>query len=69
MKTKKDPANIETMDYPFGSPSHCNSCKHFEGFGICPAYPEGIPVAIVVNDIRHDEVLEGQEGDYIYIKA
>jgi len=60
--------SVELID-GYMMPSQCNSCLHFEGFGLCPAFPDGIPVEIVGNNILHDEVLEGQEGEYIYQKT
>jgi hypothetical protein len=32
----------------------------------CPAYPDEIPDAIFFNDVKHDHVLPGQEGGYIF---
>jgi hypothetical protein len=64
-RRSKNPAYIENMDYR-QEPSQCNSCKHFKGFGICPAFPDGIPVEIVLNQVKHDDPLEGQEGELIH---
>ncbi len=44
----------------------CNLCKHFEGFGLCPAFPDGIPIEIIDNELIHNEVLEGQEEPIIW---
>jgi hypothetical protein len=49
----------------------CGNCEHFdkerspEGF-FCPAYPRGIPEAIVFYEIKHDKELNGQAGIFIY---
>lgn len=62
---QKHPPYIETFDY-VPKPPQCNSCKHYEGYGICPAFPEGIPFEIVDNELIHDEELEGQEGSLMW---
>ena len=62
---RKNPPYIETWDN-VPEPPQCNNCKHFEGYGICPAFPEGIPVEIILNEIIHDEELEGQEGSWFW---
>jgi hypothetical protein len=41
----------------------CNICKQYEGWGICLAFPDGIPVAVQTNKIRHTEVLIGEQID------
>jgi hypothetical protein len=62
---QKDPPYIETFDY-VPKPPQCNSCKHYQGYGICAAFPKGIPYGIVDNEIMHKEEVEGQNGKFIY---
>lgn len=48
----------------------CSLCKNLIN-GInrtCLAFPSGIPIKIWDNDKKHREVIEGQEGDYIFEK-
>jgi hypothetical protein len=66
MNNKKARPYIETLDYIPTEPAQCNSCKHYEGFGICPAFPGGIPSEIVSNEVKHDERLTGQQGYWIW---
>ncbi|RYY46424.1 MAG: hypothetical protein EOO06_14530 [Chitinophagaceae bacterium] len=45
----------------------CNICKHYEGYGICPAFPDGIPIELQTNKLRHTEVLAyDQEGKWVW---
>lgn len=45
----------------------CLKCKWFNSFGIgCKAFPEGIPLEITEGEIEHNEVIDGQVGDYVY---
>ena len=46
--------------------AQCNSCKHYRNNATCPAYPEGIPKAILINSILHTSKLKGQKGKYTY---
>jgi hypothetical protein len=53
-------------------PEYCLSCKHFDGpiekgkkIG-CLAFPNGIPTAIVEGTMRHDSIVKGQKGNYVY---
>lgn len=49
-------------DNPKMIPSQCNDCKYFYGFGKCQAFPDGIPIAIMDNDVLHDHPIEGDQG-------
>ena len=45
----------------------CLSCKWFDAFGVgCKAFPEGIPLEITEGEIEHNEVIDGQVGNYVY---
>ena len=45
----------------------CLTCKWFDTFGVgCKAFPEGIPLEITEGEIEHNEVIDGQVGDYVY---
>jgi len=46
----------------------CWGCEHHHPNepGTCEAFPEGIPHAIVSNEIDHFVVLEGQLNDLVY---
>ena len=45
----------------------CLSCKWFNAFGVgCKAFPEGIPLEITEGEIEHNEVIDGQVGDFVY---
>lgn len=45
----------------------CIKCEHRIDRWTCKAFPEKIPMGIKSGIQRHDEVLEGQEGSYIYV--
>lgn len=32
----------------------------------CKGFPEGIPLEITEGEIEHNEVIDGQVGDFIY---
>lgn len=40
----------------------CHSCRHNRGMGKCAAYPEGIPVDILVGNEIHTHPLPGDNG-------
>ena len=44
----------------------CTFCKHFQGFrgakGLCNAFPDGIPTAIVNNEFDHKYSYNGDHG-------
>lgn len=40
----------------------CHECKHYDGHLSCPAFPEGIPSVILMNEISHKKPLEGDNG-------
>jgi hypothetical protein len=42
----------------------CVFCKHFinDKKFTCPAYPDGIPHDVLINDREHDKVLNDQKG-------
>ena len=65
MEQEKDPAYIELITGLWPQPQ-CNTCRHYEGYGICPAFPEGIPLEIIRDEVIHNEPLEGQEGELFY---
>lgn len=47
----------------------CNNCVHYnrkKGVS-CKAFPERIPKKILLEN-KHDTVIEGQEGNYVYEK-
>lgn len=45
----------------------CQSCKHCSATEfICKAFPFGIPEEVLRNQVIHNEVLEHQQGDYVY---
>lgn len=50
-------------------------CKHFQGFVedetgkdlvVCLAFPEGIPDSIAYGDDKHEKVVVGQVGVYVF---
>jgi hypothetical protein len=56
------------------------NCKWYEGikqpnedelieFHYCKAFPDGILRDIILGKNLHDEVIEGQKGDFIYEKT
>lgn len=63
---KKNPPYIETWDN-VPEPPQCNNCKHFQGYGICPAFPEGIPLEIITNDVIHSEEFGGQVSSIVWM--
>lgn len=38
----------------------CNTCKHWNGFVACRAYPKGIPFPIMAGEIPHLESIPGK---------
>ena len=45
----------------------CLTYKWFDTFGVgCKAFHEGIPLEITEGEIEHNEVIDGQVGDYVY---
>jgi len=46
--------------------SDCWYCKHLTEELTCPAFPNGIPEALVYGFDTHRELIEGQIGDFIY---
>ena len=50
----------------------CLSCEHYHienltGM-VCEAFPMAIPKDIIFSKIKHNKVLEGQVGDYVFKK-
>lgn len=37
--------------------------------GSCKAFPDGIPLNILSNELLHDEIFEEQLGDYVFEEA
>lgn len=48
----------------------CSDCAHqISGTEAkCKAFPDGIPKDVIVGNIRHDRILPGQTGDYVWMK-
>lgn len=47
--------------------TQCTKCKHkIRGNMKCTAFPNGIPHSVYFDGIKHDDILEGQEGLSIY---
>lgn len=44
----------------------CIECRHYVGDLRCFAFPEGIPKEILLGKQGHDEVLDGQELDFVF---
>lgn len=44
----------------------CDSCAHMAEPFECPAFPDGIPDDIVMNDAQHTAVRADQAGTYVY---
>ena len=44
----------------------CFSCKHFIEGNACKAFPDGIPLDIIADEIIHNKVHPDQKGDFIY---
>lgn len=47
-------------------PTLCGSCVHYKDRK-CPAFPRGIPNAIMIFGADHREVLPGQEGTTVHV--
>jgi len=43
----------------------CRACIHREGIG-CKAFPARIRLDILSGQTKHDSVIEGQVGDFVY---
>lgn len=52
----------------------CLTCKYFlfeksnRKKNVCLAFPDGIPLKYRNDTERHDKVVKGQEGDYVYTR-
>lgn len=47
--------------------SQCGNCKLFSMDGYCcPAFPDGIPDELISGEKKHNEVIDGQAGAYVY---
>jgi len=47
--------------------SQCQTCRNCsETEFICKAFPLGIPEEVIRNNVIHNTVIEGQQGDYVY---
>ena len=42
--------------------SQCHGCKHWTGELKCKAFPEGIPIGVLANELSHEEPLPGDNG-------
>ena len=42
--------------------SQCYDCKHYEGIFTCPAFPDGIPKVIFLDEFDHREPYPGDHG-------
>lgn len=40
----------------------CARCRHYRTGAVCAAYPDGIPLAIVDQQVIHDHPLPGDHG-------
>lgn len=49
-----------------GGWSRCMSCCYFQGGNKCAAFPCGIPLEIVADEVLHEFVIDGQHGDFVY---
>lgn len=57
--------NKETMDnlIPKNAVRFCNQCKHLNArTASCPAFPEGIPVDVLLWRTPHDRPIPGDNG-------
>jgi hypothetical protein len=52
----------EDNDPVFQQVGICQSCKHRRSGGKCRAYPDGIPVDILVGNVFHTVPLPGDHG-------
>lgn len=46
----------------------CFNCAHYKGLGVCPAFPTGIPEAILRRGADHDELI-GSEAEPVVFKV
>lgn len=47
--------------------SQCATCKHYQRYKYsCSAFPKGIPDSILEGNEKHDTVIPGQAGKFIY---
>ena len=45
----------------------CHECTHWiSGTLTCKAYPQGIPIGILTNEVLHDEPIPGDNGVYFH---
>jgi hypothetical protein len=43
-------------------PAQCNSCRHLLATGTCAAFPDAIPIEILVNRVDHRIAYTGPNG-------
>lgn len=46
-------------------PFACEQCAHFIGGTTCKAF-DIIPIDIIFDAERHNKIIEGQKGDYVF---
>jgi hypothetical protein len=60
----QDPLPFQPLDHRFLVGAGCLDCRHLidlvEGF--CDAFPEGIPLELVQDKVRHDAGYPGDHG-------
>jgi hypothetical protein len=50
-------------DHPIVFKTRCHLCIHkFSGIPGCAAYPSGIPHALAIGDVLHEEPYPGDQG-------
>jgi hypothetical protein len=54
----------DRMDLPRGAimPAHCNVCSHYKPVGTCVAFPNGISMDVLWNEVDHREPIPGDGG-------
>lgn len=45
----------------------CHKCKHKKQNGLtCEAFPKNIPDDILTGKIKHDHIIDGQKGKFVF---
>lgn len=65
-EVKKELLDLQERFVDFMGRAQCDSCRHYRRMGKCHAFPLGIPTDVITNAVMHDEVIEGQKGEFIW---
>ena len=53
---------VNDSEFFGGDAGICDLCEHRQGIDTCAAYPQGIPVEILIGDVDHRQPYAGDRG-------